>query len=166
MSRIDAKGPGRLAAVALTALLLPAAALAQHHPGPHRGGDGHREMAARIMDQLDLTAEQRVAVETLHDDLEASMKATREQLGTARIALFESIHGSAFDESAVRQAAAGVASLEADLAVARARGFQQFRAILTPEQQQELDSIHEHLQMLRPEGGGPHGFGAHGMGDF
>jgi len=162
MSRILATGSGRLAAVTLTALLLPAAALALQHPGPHRGGGGHREMAERIMDQLELTAEQRAAVEALHEDLEGSMQDTREQLGKARVALFETIHAAAFDEGAVRQAAAGVATLEADLAVARARGFQQFRALLTPEQQQELDSIHEHLQMMRPEGGGPHGFGAHG----
>lgn len=161
MPRIDAGRRGRIAAVTLTALLLPAAAFAQLYSGPHRGGDRHREMAERIMDQLELTGEQRAAVEALHEELEAGMQATREQLGKARAALFGSIHAAELDEGAVRQAAAGVASLEADLAVARARGFQQFRAILTPEQQKELDSIHEHLQMLRPSGDGPHGFGAH-----
>jgi Spy/CpxP family protein refolding chaperone len=166
MLRIDVSRHARIAAVTLTAFLLPAAALAQLQPGPHRAGDRHREMAGRIMDQLELTAEQRAAVENLHRDLESGMEATREQLRDARSALFESIHAAQFDESAVRQAAAGVASLEADLAVARARGFQQFRALLTPEQQQELDSIHEHLQMLRPDDGGPHGFGAHETEDF
>jgi len=156
----------RVGALALAVCLLPATATAQHGPpGPRPGAHGRGEMADRIMDRLDLTAEQREAVQALHEELQAGTSGAREQLAAARAALFESIHAIELDETAIRKAAAEVARIEADLAVERAQGFQQFRALLTPEQQKELDSIQETIQMLHAHGGDL-GFGPHGPGDF
>jgi Spy/CpxP family protein refolding chaperone len=118
--------------------------------GPHHG-----RMMDRIMERLDLTEEQRAEVETLMTEQHDGMKADLDQLREARQALAGAIHAAVFDEAAIREAAAGVATLEADLAVKRGLANQAFREILTAEQRAKLDEMQE----LMLEFGGPGGYG-------
>lgn len=157
-----------LVAIVAIALALPALALAGgghgpgHHPrgmsgaGPGPGPDDpemHAEMMAR---HLDLTDEQQAQLEELLVARRDQREATRDQMRAAREALADQIHADVFDETAVRAAAAQVAVLEADQAVARAQMFQEIKQILTPEQLERMQQMREERREFR----GPDGPGA------
>ena len=113
------------------------------------------------MERLELTEGQRAEAEALMTERHDGMKTDLDQMRKAQTALADAIHAAEFDETAIRDAAAAVATLEADLAVKRGLANQEFRKILTSDQQAELDEMHK---MMREYGGGRGGYGpgAHG----
>ena len=131
--------------------------MAQHQRpkhGPGEGG-GHGMMLRHIMGELDLSEDQKLVVHdgilTRHEALEPVMAS----LGEAKGDVGRAIHATEFDETAIRDAAARVGQLEADLAVGRAEMLHELRAILTPEQQEKLELMLGTMMA---------GHGAHGMG--
>lgn len=163
---------GALAAGALLLVLLPALATAGPHgrrgPGFGHGpgmGPGHGPMGmgfamGRLVERLDLTEAQR---DEIHGVLEARREAgagAREEMRAARKALFEQIHAEETDEGAIRQAAADVAALEADLAVERSLTLQEVRNVLTPEQRAEARQFFDEMKDFAEE----RGEGFHGRG--
>ena len=132
-----------IAALALVTLFVTLPVLAQHrrhHPaGPMDEGARH----ARMIERLGLSDEQQEKVQAVLDEQKGQMKAGHEQLRDARMALRDKIHAEEFDEAGIREAAARVASAEADMAVARAAAAQQMRRILTPEQQEKARKMRE-----------------------
>ncbi len=154
--------------VALLAAALPALAQppAPGPHGPHGGGpglmDGHR--FEHFAERLDLSEGQR---DELRQALEAAAEEGREArrgLFAARRALAEQIHAAAFDEAAIREAAATVAAFEADLAVERARRAQEMRRILTPEQFAQLQEMRDERRHSGRRG--PRGRGFRGPREF
>ena len=145
--------------IAIAAVLVMAAA-AIPVLGQGWGGYGHGEhhgrMMDRVMDRLELTEDQRAEAEALMTERHDGMKADIDQMRKAQAALAEAIHAAVFDEMAIREAAAVVAALESDLAVKRGLANQEFRKILTPDQQAELDEMHKRM---REFGGGRGGYG-------
>jgi Spy/CpxP family protein refolding chaperone len=140
-----------LAALAAAAVLLPLAVLAQPPGhGGHRGPGGHGGMERHhgaahglhhLFQELDLTDAQKDQVKTLFSGAKEDSQEAREAYRDARKALHEAIHAEAFNEAAIRQAAASVATFEANRAVARAELFQEILKVLTPEQRQKLAEI-------------------------
>jgi len=151
--------------IAIAAVLVMVAAavpaLGQGWGEGYGHGEHHGRMMDRVMERLELTEEQRAEAEALMTERHDEMKADIDQMRKAREALAEAIHAAEFDETAIRDAAAVVATLEADLAVERGLANQEFRNILTPDQQAKLDEMHK---MMREFGGdhGGYGPGPHG----
>jgi Spy/CpxP family protein refolding chaperone len=142
----------RTAVIAAALIALPGLALAQHQQRPD-AKHGNGEMMERILDRLELSEAQRTEVEALKARFEGESGTSRDQVRVLRGNLAKTIHGVEFDEQAIRDAAAELAAIEADVAVARALHLQEFRAILTPEQQDELASIHETVRMMKGDRG-------------
>lgn len=83
---------------------------------------------------LDLTDDQRVAVEQAFAAHRETVEGRRDALRDARRSLGAAMESDTFDEGAIRAASAAVAAIEADLAVERARLRGELRTILTAEQ--------------------------------
>jgi len=145
------------AAAVLMLAALPALAQGPHGHGKglhHGGGPGMGH--GRLLQELDLSQEQRDAIGDLLLAHRTAMRGQRDAMRAARGALMDATHAETLDEAAVRAAAAEVAALEADRAVARARVFQQVQAILTPEQRTELQQRIAERRAEGPRGrGGP-----------
>jgi len=118
-----------VAVVVLLAALLPSVILAQSGYGRHQRMHQGKMMGG-MCQQLDLTDEQTEQMQQIRDQQHALMQGQREQIRAARVALFDAVHATEFDEAAIRQAAAGLAALEADQAVARASAIQQMHQVL------------------------------------
>lgn len=145
--------PIALAAAAVLALT-PVMLMAQrgYGHGPHHGpGGGPGPMIERMFERLDLSADQEDAV---HDALSRHREQTRtlvQEKIALRRALGETIHADIFDEGAVRQASADVAVVDADLAVMKARMFQEISKVLTSEQRERMRELIEDWHFMADE---------------
>src|SRR5215207_2897645 len=158
-------------AVALAAaLMMTAAAFAQHGPGgPHgHGGPGRHgghgggpgSLLGHISQVLNLTDAQQAQIKQLEDGFKESTKGLHEQLGKAGPGgPFEVLNGGTFDEAAVRAAAQARANLHVELEVAHARFFSQVYAVLTAEQKAKLAELHQQMQERHKQGPPPPGAG-------
>jgi Spy/CpxP family protein refolding chaperone len=147
--------------VFVLAAFLSSAILAQPaYPRKARFQQG--AMMGRMLDHLDLTGEQREQVDEILDRHHRQMTDQAELMRPARLALFDAIHAPVFDEATIRGAAADLAALEADGAVARASFIQEVHQVLTPEQ---LEQVREHIETARDRHGEFMGCGPmHGHG--
>ena len=130
--------------VLVTGLLCAAAFQAAAQPGP--GGGGGR--GGRGFGLPNATEEQTAAFRQMNVET-ADVQA---KLMEARTALNDAIYAAKVDEAAIKEKAAAVAKVEADLSVARAKAFDKVRSKFTPEQ---IDAL---KQM------GARGFGGRGGG--
>lgn len=124
-------------------------------PRPDKG----EQRVERIAQRLDLD-------ESQAEELTGKMRAHRETMAPsvealreAQAALDNQITDVVFDETAIRNRAAAVAELQADLAVARALHAQELRELLTPEQYAELQKMHQRRARAMGGPGGPGGPG-------
>jgi protein CpxP len=90
---------------------------------------------------LNLTDAQREQVRVIVEQREAETRAIGERALAAREALHAATTSASFDEGLVRARAAELATVEADLAVTRARVFADVFQILTPEQQAKAKEL-------------------------
>lgn len=139
-------GKGRkfaFGAVAGAAAIVLAAAVAFAHGGRHGGdGEGFRGIySARVLDRLGATADQKAQIRTVREKYRAETEPAFRQLVAERRALRKMIREGDSDEAAIRGQAGRVSSLEADLAVIRARAAKEVRTVLTPEQLARLGEI-------------------------
>jgi len=119
--------------------------------GPTRAGRGGRGAGMRpapnglfgglMLEQLNLTDAQKAEVKGIVDAHRADVQALMERLGTARRNLESAISADVADEGAIRARAGDVASVDADMAVMRARIRGQVFQILTPDQQTALKNL-------------------------
>jgi len=164
MSRLrDILSKSPLVPLLAVLILVPGVVLAQGWGhGPHGSGEPGERHMQRVFDQLDLTEEQRAELDQKLPQFREAIQPSMDRLREARTVLADVIHADQFDEGAVRQAAADVAEIEADLAVARAEHFREMRQILTPEQLDELQQMRGRMGERRGRGG--HGSHGHGYG--
>ena len=111
---------------------------------PNGGGmmmRGHRMMAGgplgamrRGLSQLELSDQQKTQIKAIFQGHKADIQDFATKMRPARQALNNAITSGA-DETAIRAAAAGVAAVEADMAVFRAAVRAQVFAVLTSDQQ-------------------------------
>ena len=85
-----------------------------------------------------LTEEQRTSLREAMQSQREKMRESEEKLRDARKEIFEAALADKFDENAVRQKAAVVAKVEADMLVLRAKAFSEMRPALSSEQLQKL----------------------------
>jgi Spy/CpxP family protein refolding chaperone len=157
----------RLIPILAVLILVPGVVLAQGWGrGPHGPGEPGERHMERVLEQLDLTEEQRAELEQKLPQFRETIQPSMERLREARSGLTDLIHADQLDEVAIRQAAAEMAEIEGDVAVARARHYQELRQILTPEQLEELQQMRRQMDQRRgPRGRRPHGGGyGHGPG--
>lgn len=148
-----------------TALLMTAAAFAQHGPGGpggpggrHGGPGGPGNIVGHLSRALDLTDAQKAQIKQLEESFKESTKSLHEQLGKAGPGgPFEVLNGGTFDEAAVRAAAQARANLHVELEVAHARFFSQVYAVLTAEQKAKLAELHKQMQERHKQGPPPPG---------
>ncbi|MEW5983894.1 MAG: Spy/CpxP family protein refolding chaperone [Acidobacteriota bacterium] len=98
------------------------------------------------MRALELTDAQREQVRTVMESHQADLDALGARMAEARKALHDAITADVPNEALIREAAAGVAAVEADGAVLRSRIHAEVFSLLTAEQQQkakELKAEHE-----------------------
>ncbi|WP_026842251.1 Spy/CpxP family protein refolding chaperone [Citrifermentans bremense] len=112
----------------------PEAGQHQKHRKGHRGGDFFKKMAR----ELKLTEQQQAQAKSLFKSSRAEHKPLMESLRAERSQMQDLVRSGSADEAAIREQAAKVAALQADLAVSRARTAKQFLALLTPAQAAEL----------------------------
>jgi Spy/CpxP family protein refolding chaperone len=153
-------------ALALTAMAVPGAALAQGFGGPPGmmgpdgfGGPGlHRveEMLPELAAVLELSNDQQAQIEAILDEELPAIETMRDQLRSAHQAFRASHQPGIFDEAAVRSFALSQSQTHVELMVAGARTMSRIHNVLTTEQQQRL----EELRALRPERGRRGGPGA------
>ena len=158
-------------AVALAAaLMMTAAAFAQHGPGGPHGPGGHGRhggpggpggsLLGHFSQVLNLTDAQKTQIKQLEDGFRESTKGLHEQLAQAgHGGPFEALNGGAFDEAAVRTAAQARANLHVELEVAHARFFSQVYAVLTAEQKAKLAELHKQMEERHKQGPPPPGAG-------
>lgn len=145
--------------LAMAAMAVPGAALAQGYGGPHGmggpdglGGPGlHRfeEMLPQLAVVLDLSDEQQAQIEAILDEELPAIETMRDQMRDAHQAFRANQQPAAFDEAAVRAFAQSQSQTHVELMVAGARTMSRIHNVLTTEQQQQL----EELRGLRPERG-------------
>ena len=138
-----------LAAIAVVGLLAVAgaAAFAQGPGGP--GGPGRRgpgagrggPQAALPLRALDLTDAQRDQVRQLTEQHREQSRDLLERVRAARDAQRKAGEAVPFSEQDVRAAAQALGELESELAVSQARLQSEIQALLTPEQQQKLQTM-------------------------
>ena len=100
----------------------------------------------RIADLSDAQREQVRAILERHD---VETRPLWEQQRTAQFALEDSIAANPIDEGAIRQKSAELGSVNAELAVNRARVNAEVMTLLTPEQQQELQQNRARIRERR-----------------
>ena len=157
-----------ISALAMVAMAVPGAALAQGFGGPHGmgaldgiGGPGlHRfeEMLPELAAILDLTEAQQGQIEAILDEELPAIDALRDRLRDAHQAFRASQQPGAFDEAAVRAFAESQSPVHVELMVAGARTMSHIHNLLTPEQQQRLEELravrHERDRRGGPRAGG------------
>jgi Spy/CpxP family protein refolding chaperone len=107
-----------------------------------RGGFG----AGFALGQLNLSDAQKQQVQGIMQRDREQMRSTMQRLNEAMQAQHAAINQVPVNEQAVRAAAAQVASVQADLAVAQARVHADIWNILTPEQQTKAKELEQQAQ--------------------
>ncbi|HEX9206420.1 MAG TPA: Spy/CpxP family protein refolding chaperone [Candidatus Deferrimicrobiaceae bacterium] len=138
-------GKYAVGALAGVAVLLLAVTLASAHGGRHGRGDCGEGVpgiySGKVLDRLGVTGEQKAQIREVSGKYRPETEPEIRQLSAERRALRKMIQGGAADDAAIRGQAGKVASLEADLAVMRARAAREVRTLLTAEQLARLEEL-------------------------
>ncbi len=135
-----------LSAGLLTFGALAALPAAMHHHGGPIGEFGFGHRAARALADLDLTDEQKSQVKRILRESGPAIEPLVDEILRSKKALFEAVHRAQLDEQAVRDAATAAGRAGTDLAIEKARIVSRVRGVLTAEQQEKLDAIHQELE--------------------
>jgi Spy/CpxP family protein refolding chaperone len=104
--------------------------------GPGMPGPGG--MLPMLGPRLNLTDAQKDQVKNISTAHKDEWKGLTDRAMAAHRALMDASTTGASDESVIRKLSADAAAVDADLAVARARAFDEVWAILTPDQQAQV----------------------------
>ena len=128
------------AAAAVIATLVAGSALAQRPRGggQGRGGPGVGGVAGNPLASLNLTQAQQDLVTDIRQRSREQTKEIQQRLRTAEQASRRAIQTVPLNEALVRTTTLAAAEIEAELAVAEARSFNEIFAALTPEQQAQV----------------------------
>ena len=120
-------------------LSLGAMGVANACGGP--GGQGRGDRMMHVMQQLDLTKDQRQAIRSIKDEQRDQMRANRDAMMDIRKSLREQVHAANYDAVKVRELADAKAKIMADMTVQRSATMHRIRQQLTAEQQAKLDNM-------------------------
>jgi len=99
-----------------------------------------------MLGRLDLTDSQKEQVKQILDSQQDQQKALREREAAARDALETVSTSGTFDEGAIRARAAELANVESDMAVERARIYNDVFQILSADQQTRLKALQAEMR--------------------
>ena len=105
------------------------------------GGPGGPMGPLGLITRLELSDAQRDQVKSLVDSRRDETKAIADRAKAAHDALQAAVTSDTFDEGAIRARSVEVASVEADMAVARGRLYADALQILTVEQRTQLKAL-------------------------
>ena len=108
------------------------------HGGGHGGGFGGHGGHGGGFRGLNLTADQKTAVDDVLKKNWDEKTNLMDTLATAKENMGNMIHADEFNEASVREAFQQMAAAQEELAVLRARTFSEIRPIFTPEQLEQL----------------------------
>lgn len=142
--------------VALMVVAAPAAAPAFADPGP--GGEGMHQAHAdrhmnRMFDRLNLTADQKSRLQAAKTRQRDAHKAQREALGKKWQELSALMRSASATKDQAIAKQREINQIHAQLAEARVAAWFEMRAILTPEQLKQLETL---KQERGRRGGGKH----------
>jgi Spy/CpxP family protein refolding chaperone len=120
--------------------------MGRHGPGGPMGPDGPLGMLPRVGRELQLTDAQRDQVKAIAASHRDEWKALADRLRTAHDALAAAVTADTVDETLIRAKSADAASVEADMAVARAHAHAEFAQILTAEQKTKLKELQTQMR--------------------
>lgn len=124
---------------------------------PMQGFGKHGGMFQGVLTRLNLSDSQKQEVANVLKQHREEMQGLRSQMFEARQALFKAVTANPANEEAVREAAAKAAELEVQLAVNRAKVFDEIRKLLTAEQQTTLQQLTGEFSSRRHQGFQHHG---------
>jgi Spy/CpxP family protein refolding chaperone len=104
------------------------------------GGSGS-PLFQRAAQRLDLSTEQLAEIKAILKSHAAELQAETATLVAARRTLWNAIHAETANPNAIRAAGAAVGTGEGALGVTRSKIVGEVRAVLTPEQQAELQTL-------------------------
>lgn len=116
-----------------------------HGPFGHLGGFGPFA-AHHGLRQLDLTDEQKSQIKGILKSHREEFHASLEKLRTLHQTVGKIAHQPEIDEAAIRAAVGQAVGPLGDLAVLHVRVRQEIDAVLTPEQRQKAEALHEKLR--------------------
>jgi periplasmic protein CpxP/Spy len=131
-------GRKKIFAVALSALLLAGAAMAQ---GPHGHGDFFGPMLGEMTDILDLTDAQQAQIKQIHENAKPAMKTLMQQEHQSHEALMQLITSGSYSEAAAKKILDQESTVHEQLALQHAQLASQAYQVLTPEQKTKLASV-------------------------
>jgi protein CpxP len=109
-----------------------------------------------IAAHLNLTDAQKDQLKGILDSHRGEWKGLGDRAMEARQTLHTAVTADAVDEGLIRARAAELATIESDLAVARARMHADVFRILTPEQQAQAREAQSRMQQRQSQRGGRH----------
>ena len=126
------------AAPSMAADNAPAGAGGGEHGMKHQKGD------MQEMDKsLGLNDEQRAKMKTIREEAKTAQEALRTQLKAKNDAIRQELDGATPDRAKAEAMVKEVSALEQQLGLARIDTVFKIRAVLTPEQYQKLQAMHE-----------------------
>jgi periplasmic protein CpxP/Spy len=124
------------------------------HDRPFGPGFGH----GRLAEKLGLSDEQKSQLEALRSRQQETLQPLAETARQAHESFRSALEADGADAATVGQAALAMHAAEKKLRVAHDAAFEEMKAILTPEQRDTLEKMHEGRRGAR----GPHGPGGLG----
>ena len=109
--------------------------------GPGGPGGPMGAINPMLLRQLDLSEAQRERVKEITESRRDEQKALGDRARAAHLALEAAIIAGPLDESAIRGKAADIAAVDADIAVASGRVYNEVFQVLTPDQQTTLKRL-------------------------
>jgi protein CpxP len=134
---------GGILAAGLFGLILLTGGRIAAQPGH---GYAHGFGGPRMFERLGLNDAQRASIKELFAANQEAAQKLRDQIREQHSQLREAARKQPFDESQVRFQAQELAKLQAEMLVAHASLMSQVDAILTPEQRDSLNKLHEQRQ--------------------
>jgi protein CpxP len=106
----------------------------------------------RLFARLNLSADQKTQMRTLHENARTASRPYVERLIVIDRELREAVANGTFDETAVRAIAARKAEIEIELTVIHVRMRAATFSLLTPEQKSRLNELHKNRSEFSPAG--------------
>jgi Spy/CpxP family protein refolding chaperone len=110
----------------------------RHHQKMHRGHGMQGGWGGPMLRGLNLTQDQQDQIFKIRHDQPQAFYDQHKALRAARQSLHELSTADSFDQAKAQQAAQAMGQADAQLALLRAQTQAQIRAVLTPEQRQQL----------------------------
>ncbi len=138
--------------MALAIITLAPAAWAQGHFGSRDGS--HEKRLDCIMERLDLSDEQQNKISGIIDQYQNQQDTLKSDVRAAHDAMRTVMQAEEYNEAAIRTAHGKVSAIREELAVSHARMISEIKAVLTEDQLDDFNNMHNKRHQRRDPGKG------------